>query len=122
MVAMCLPWPTGTLAIAGIPSGAISSSSISSTDRVDSGPSGTVWYFKLTSVPNTKPAALSSLPARIRWLSAVSTRYGSVFRSSTITMQPSVWTSKGVPMLAHSSVRQPPTSGPSATPSPTVST
>ena len=46
----------------------------------------------------------------------MSTRYGSVFRSSTITMQPSVWTSNGVPMLAQSSVRQPPTSGASATP------
>ena len=43
IVAMCLPWPTGTFAIAGIPSGAISSSSISSIDSVDSGPSGTVW-------------------------------------------------------------------------------
>ena len=73
MVAMCFPWPTGTLAIAGIPSGAISSSSISSTDRGRLRPLGQrVWYFKLTSVPNTKPEASSSFPDRIRWLSPVS--------------------------------------------------
>ncbi len=44
IVAMCLPCPTGTFAIAGIPSGATSSSSICSTESVDSGPSGSVWY------------------------------------------------------------------------------
>ena len=37
-----------------------------------------------------------------------------MFRSSTITTQPSVCTSYGVPMLALSSVRQPPASGASA--------
>ena len=80
----------------------------------DSGASGIVCDFRLTSVPKTKPAAPSSLPARIRWLSAVSTRYVLVVRSSTITTQPSVCTSYGVPMLAQSRVRQPPTSGASA--------
>ena len=62
-------------------------------------PRAAVWPRRLTSVPKTKPATLSSLPARIRWLSAVSIRYSSVFRSSTISTQPSVSTSKGVPML-----------------------
>ena len=122
IVAMCLPWPTGTFAIAGIPSGATSSSSISSIESVDSEPSGGTRECRLTSVPKTRPAASSSLPARIRWLIAVSTRYSSSFRSSTISTQPSVSTSNGVPMLALSSVMQPPTSGPSPMPSPTVST
>ena len=41
IVTMVLPWPTGTLAIAGMPSGAISSSRISSIESVDSLYSGT---------------------------------------------------------------------------------
>ncbi len=71
---MCLPCPQGTFAIAGIPSGAISSSRISSIDSIDSAASGTVSGFRSTLVPNTNPVAFSSLPARIRWLIAVSTR------------------------------------------------
>ena len=111
IVAMFLPWPTGTFAIAGIPSGPTSSSSSSSIDRRDSGPSGRVCACRFTFVPITRPAAPSSLPARIRWLSRVSIRYSSVFRSSIRTMQPSVSTSNGVPIEALSSVRQPPASG-----------
>ena len=90
IVAMCFPCPTGTFAIAGIPSGATSSSSNSSIESVDSEPSGGTRECRLTSVQNTRPAALSSLPARIRWFIAVSTRYSSSFRSSTRSTQPSV--------------------------------
>ena len=70
---MCLPWPTGTLAIAGIPSGAISSSRISSIDRLEPTYSGIVFSLRLTSVPNTKPLTPSNLPARIRWCRPAST-------------------------------------------------
>ena len=42
IVTIVLPWPTGTLATAGMPSGAISSSRISSIERLDSTYSGIV--------------------------------------------------------------------------------
>ena len=87
---MCLPWPTGTLAIAGMPSGAISSSRISSIERLEPTYSGIVISLRLTSVPNTKPLTFSNLPARIRWCRPASTMYGSSLRSSIMRMQPSV--------------------------------
>ena len=122
IVTFVLPCPIGMLPTAGMPSGAISSSRISSIESVDSLYSGIVWPRRLTSVPNTNPAALANLPASIRWLRCASIMYGSSLRSSSITMQPSVSISYGVPRLAATSVRQPPTIGASATPSPTVST
>ena len=100
IVAMCLPWPTGTLAIAGIPSGAISSSSISSIDRVDSEPSGAVRPCRLTSVPKTKPGDVVELAGAdqvVEQRCRPGTR--SVFRSSTISTQPSVSSSNGRPEL-----------------------
>ena len=47
IVAIVLPWPTGTLAIAGMPSGAISSSRISSIERFEATYSGTVWSLEV---------------------------------------------------------------------------
>ena len=105
----------GTFAIAGIPSGAISSSRISSIESVDSGPSGSVWRLQVDVGAEDEAGGVVELAGadqvverrvdQVRLGVQVLDHHARSRRSAPRT---------GVPMLAHSSVRQPPTSGASA--------
>ena len=59
---------------------------------------------------------LVSFPALSRWLSILSTLYGSSSTSSKRTTRPAVSTSHTIPSMVQNTARLPPTSSPEATP------
>ena len=110
------------LATAGMPSGAISSSRISSIESVDSLYSGIVWPFEVDVGPEHEPGGVGELAGvdqvvevrvdHVRVLVEVLEHHDAAVGLDLV---------RGAEAAA-TSVRQPPTIGASATPSPTVST